>query len=188
MNMPTQAQITRRWIERVVIGHQLCPFAQQAVEAQRVRYRVSGARDDQQLWAELVEELTHLQERPAAELETSLLIHPQVLGDFDAYLGFVDLTEQLLVDMELEGVLQIATFHPDYQFADTDFDDPANYTNRAPYPMLHLLREASVEAVVAAHPDPEGIPDRNVALMRSLGIDAVQAERESVFEEGDSEV
>jgi uncharacterized protein len=183
MNAPTYAKITQRWIERVVIAHQLCPFARQAVEQGQVRYRVSDARDEQQLWTELVAELDTLHNSPTEEIETTLLIHPQVLGDFEAYLDFVAMTEPLLEDMELLGELQIATFHPHYQFADTDYDDPANYTNRAPYPTLHLLREASIEAVVAAHPDPEGIPARNVALLRSLGIDAVQAERDGVFEE-----
>jgi uncharacterized protein len=183
MNAQTYAQITQRWIERVVIAHQLCPFARHVVEQGQVRYRVSDARDEQQLWEELVQELDTISNTPAEEIETTLLIHPQVLGDFGDYLDFVAMTEPLLADMELVGDIQIATFHPDYQFADADFDDPANYTNRAPYPTLHLLREASVAAVVAAHPDPEGIPARNVALLRSLGIDAVQAERDGVFEE-----
>lgn len=182
MKAQTYAQITQRWIERVVITHQLCPFARQVVEQGRVRYRVSDARDEQQLWEELVEELDTLHDSPAEELETTLLIHPQVLGDFEAYLDFLAMTDALLEDMDLVGEIQIASFHPDYQFADAAYDDPANYTNRAPYPTLHLLREASVAAVVAAHPDPEGIPARNVALLRSLGLDAVQAEREEAFE------
>lgn len=182
MTAQDYARITQRWIERVVIQHQLCPFAQQVVERGQVRYRVSDARDEQQLWAELVEELDTLSQSPAEDIETTLLIHPQALGDFDAYLDFLAMTEALLEDMDLVGEIQLASFHPDYQFSDADYDDPANYTNRAPYPTLHLLREASVAAVVAAHPDPEGIPARNVALLRSLGLDAVQAEREEAFE------
>lgn len=187
MKLLAPAQLTRRWIEQVVIRHELCPFARKVVEREQVRYCVSDAKDEEQLWRELVEELRYLQAVGSQSIETSLLIHPQVLGDFHDYLDFVAMTDQLIADMDLEGIIQIATFHPDYQFEGTEFEDPANYTNRAPFPMLHLLREESIEAVVALHPDPEGIPERNVALMRALGLAEVDAEREQVFEGIDME-
>ncbi len=165
---------TRRFIDRVVIALGLCPFAQEPFRSGRVDVCVTDARDEATLLADLDAEMTRLVATDVDALETTLLVHPRVLGDFDAYNAFLDLAEGLLVERGYEGVLQIASFHPHYRFAGVPADDPANATNRSPWPMLHLLREASVSAAVALHPDAEAIPARNVERLRSLGPAAVR--------------
>jgi len=164
-------EATRRWLEKAVIGLNLCPFAGQPWRQGRVRLRVSDATDLQQLAEDLADELLALNEVDPANCETTLLIHPHVLGDFLDYNDFLDIADGLLEQLELDGILQVASFHPDYQFADSQSDDPANCTNRSPYPMLHLLREASIEAATANHPDPHAIYRRNIDTLRSLGVD-----------------
>jgi len=165
---------TLRWIDQMVIGQNLCPFAKRVVERGQARYRVSEAIVEDELWEQLVEELATLSQTEPEEIDTTLLIHPQVLKDFEEYLDFLAMTEGLLEDMELEGVIQIAGFHPDFTFEDSEPNDPGDYTNRSPYPMLHLLREDSVETAVAIHPDSEQIPVRNVAHLRALGLEEVK--------------
>ncbi len=160
---------TRRFVEQVVIALGLCPFAKEPWEAGRVDVRVSDARDEEALLVDLAIEAERLLASAPDELETTLLVHPHVLGDFAAYNDFLDLAEALLRERGHEGVLQIASFHPDYRFEGEPADDPAHATNRAPWPMLHLLREASITAAVAAHPDASAIPERNVALLREMG-------------------
>ncbi len=162
---------TRHWLEKVVIGLNLCPFAGLPWRQGRVRFRVSEAISEQQLAQDLADELLALQAADPAECETTLLIHPHVLGDFLDYNNFLDLADRLLEDLALDGTLQIASFHPDYQFADSEQDDPANCTNRSPYPMLHLLREASIEAATANIPNPEVIFERNIKMLQELGLD-----------------
>ncbi|MDZ7791544.1 MAG: DUF1415 domain-containing protein [Xanthomonadales bacterium] len=162
---------THRWLERVVIGLNLCPFAGSPWRQGRVRFEVSEAVTQQQLAEDLADELLALQASDPAERETTLLIHPQVLGDFLDYNDFLDVADRLLTDLELDGTLQVASFHPDYQFADSKPDDPANCTNRSPYPMLHLLREASIEAATANLADPEAIFERNIKTLRTLGVE-----------------
>ena len=117
------------------------------------------------------EELLHLRDTPAAEVDTTLVVHPQVLGDFLDYNDFLEQADALVVELELEGVLQVASFHPQYQFAGTLPDDIENCTNRSPYPTLHLLREDSVSRAVAAYPDADVIVDRNIETLRTLGRD-----------------
>lgn len=168
-------QATRQWLEEVVIGLNLCPFAASPWRQGRVRFRVSEATSQQQLAEDLVDELLALQACDPAECETTLLIHPQVLVDFLDYNDFLALADRLLEDLALDGTIQIASFHPDYQFADSQPDDPANCTNRSPYPMLHLLREASIEAATANMPNPEGIYERNIKTLQELGIDGWKA-------------
>ncbi len=168
---PLVVEATRQWLEKVVIGLNLCPFAAFPWRQGRVRFRVSDACDQQRLAEDLADELLALQAWVPVECETTLLIHPQVLGDFPDYNDFLDLADRLLEDLALDGTLQIASFHPDYQFADSRPDDPANCTNRSPYPMLHLLREASIEAATANLPDPDVIFERNIKTMRELGMD-----------------
>lgn len=168
---PQVVEATHRWLETVVIGLNLCPFAGWPWRQGRVRIRVSEATQQQQLAQDLADELLALQASNPAECETTLLIHPHVLGDFLDYNDFLDLADRLLEDLELDGILQIASFHPDYQFADSQPDDPANCTNRSPYPMLHLLREASIEAATANMPDPEMIFERNIKTLQKLGMD-----------------
>ena len=163
--------ITRRWLERAVIGLNLCPFAKAVVAKDQVRFVLSYATTPEALLAELGEELLRLRDTPAEQIDTTLLIHPQVLGDFLDYNDFLDDADALVEALALDGVLQVASFHPDYQFAGSAPDDVENFTNRAPYPILHLLREDSVARAVAAFPDPDAIVERNIETLRGIGVD-----------------
>ncbi|MFA9216027.1 MAG: DUF1415 domain-containing protein [Sphingomonadaceae bacterium] len=160
---------TQSWLEKAVIGLNLCPFAKAVHVKQQVRYVVSTASTPEALLEQLMEELEYLAEADPERVDTTLLIHPQVLTDFEDYNEFLDVADAALEDMDLVGVLQVASFHPQYQFADTAADDIENYTNRAPYPTLHLLREDSVERAVAAFPEAEQIFEKNMATLRELG-------------------
>ena len=162
---------TRRWLERAVIGLNLCPFAKAVHAKGQVRYVLSDAGTPQALLAQLGEELLLLRDTPAEEVDTTLLVHPGVLADFLDYNDFLDDADALVEALGLDGVLQVASFHPDYQFAGTRPDDIGNSSNRAPYPTLHLLREDSVERAVAAFPDPDAIVERNIETLRQLGAD-----------------
>lgn len=161
---------TRDWLEQAVIGLNLCPFAKAVHVKGQIRYVVSRADSDEALLDELVAELAHLVRTPPEQTETTLLIVPQRLGDFADFLAFADLADITLRLHGHAGVLQIATFHPDYVFADADgADDAANLTNRAPWPTLHLLREVSLTRATDAIPDAADIYERNIALARKLG-------------------
>jgi hypothetical protein len=160
---------TRRWLERAVVGLNLCPFADSVYRGNRVRLQVSEQRSAAGLLEELRAELLLLQSADPARCETVLLIHPWVLNDFIEYNEFLAVCDAAVADLELEGELQVASFHPQYQFADTQPEDIDNYTNRSPYPMLHLLRESSVERAVAAIGDPDEIYLRNIRTLRQLG-------------------
>lgn len=160
---------TRRWLERAVIGLNLCPFAKAVHAKGQVRYVLSDADDPRDLLAQLGEELVLLRDTPAQEVDTTLLVHPQVLTDFLDYNDFLDQADALVEQLGLEGVLQVASFHPDYRFAGTDPDDIANASNRSPWPTLHLLREDSVSRAVDAFPDPDAIVERNQETLRALG-------------------
>ena len=162
---------TRRWVSDFVIGLNLCPFAKAVQTKGQVRYVVTHAESGVRLLEELQRELATLQAADPNELDTTLLIHPHVLGDFFDYNDFLAEVDDLLQELELEGELQVASFHPDYCFAGSAADDPANYTNRSPYPMLHLLRETSVTRAVEAFPDTATIPERNVELLRNMSAD-----------------
>ena len=159
----------RRWLDRAVIGLNLCPFAKAVYARNQVRIVVSDASTPRALLEELGEEMVLLRNTPAEQIDTTLLVHPQVLGDFLDYNDFLDDADALVEALELDGVLQVASFHPHYQFDGTGPDDAENLTNRAPYPILHLLREDSVDRAVAAYPEPESIIERNVARMQELG-------------------
>lgn len=159
----------RRWLERAVIGLNLCPFAKSAYVRNQVRIVISDADNTDDLRAELGEEMLRLRDTAPEQIDTTLLVHPQVLGDFLDYNDFLDDADALLQALELDGVLQVASFHPDYQFAGTEFDDAGNNTNRAPHPVLHLLREDSIDRAVAAYPEPDAIIERNIATMEKLG-------------------
>jgi uncharacterized protein len=161
---------TQRWLERAVIGLNLCPFAKAEHVHGRIRYRVSDAHTTDALAQHLEEEIIYLLAADPAKTETTLLIHPQVLGDFLDYNDFLAEADAVLERADLDVQLQIASFHPHYQFAGTATDDIDNYTNRSPYPMLHLLREDSVERAVAAFPDAAQIYERNIATLRALGL------------------
>ncbi|RNF82195.1 DUF1415 domain-containing protein [Montanilutibacter psychrotolerans] len=162
---------TRRWLERAVIGLNLCPFAKAVYAKQQVRFVLSDAHDEEALLVQLGEELARLQATDPDEIDTTLIVHPHVLGDFLDYNDFLDLADAAVEELGYEGEIQVASFHPDYQFAGSDIDDVGNCSNRSPYPMLHLLREASVERAVAAFPDPEVIVERNLETLEKLGIE-----------------
>jgi uncharacterized protein len=161
---------TRRWLERAVLGLNLCPFARPVYVREQIRYTVSAATTPEALLSDLIAELRTLAAAPET-IETTLLIHPDVLNDFLDYNDFLGIAEATVADLGLEGVIQIASFHPRYRFAGTAEDDIENYTNRSPYPLLHLLREASVERAVAAFPEAAEIYEKNIATMRALGIE-----------------
>jgi hypothetical protein len=162
---------TRRWLERAVIGLNLCPFAKAVVAKQQLRVVLSDATSPEALLAELGEELLRLRDTPALEIDTTLLVHPGVLVDFLDYNDFLEQADALVEALELDGVLQVASFHPRYQFAGSEPDAVENFTNRSPYPTLHLLREDSVSRAVDAYPDPDAIIERNIATLRALGVE-----------------
>ncbi|PLZ01455.1 DUF1415 domain-containing protein [Burkholderia sp. WAC0059] len=162
---------TRHWLERAVIGLNLCPFAKGVYVKNQIRYAVSDATDLPGVLTDLEAELRRLQQADAADLDTTLLILPRALADFPDFNDCLHFADRLLGQLGLEGTLQIASFHPRYQFAGTAPDDIENYTNRAPYPILHLLREASIERAVEAFPDAADIYERNQQTLRELGLD-----------------
>ncbi|AKZ61673.1 peptidase [Herbaspirillum hiltneri N3] len=166
----TVAALTRAWVAEAVIGLNLCPFAKSVYVKDQIRYVVSHADNEADLAQQLLTELQHLQAADPELLDTTLLIHPRVLQDFYDYNSFLDVADQVLEDAGLDGVIQIASFHPQYQFADAGPDDIDNYTNRSPFPVLHLLRESSIDRAVAAFPEASAIFERNIATMRDLGL------------------
>jgi len=162
---------TRTWLEKAVIGLNLCPFAKSVHLHDRIRYFVSGARSPARLLDELMAELRTLHAADPVQCETTLLIHPHVLSDFSDYNEFLGQADDAIAELGLEGVIQVASFHPRYQFEGAGPDDIENYTNRSPYPMLHLLRESSVERAVTTHPDTTAIYRKNMDTLRALGHD-----------------
>ncbi len=166
---------TRTWLERAVIGLNLCPFAKAVAVKDQIRYVVTEVDTPAELMEALATELRLLAEADPATLDTTLLIHPKVLTDFLDFNWFMELADQALEEMGLEGVLQVAHFHPQFQFADTLADDITNYTNRSPYPTLHLLREDSVDRAVDAFPEASAIYEKNIDTLRTLGHAGWQA-------------
>jgi uncharacterized protein len=164
-------QNTQEWLIKAVIGLNLCPFAKSVHVKEQIRYVVSDATNIEQLLEQLAQELEYLAEVSPEKTDTTLLIHPNVLQDFLEYNDFLDLADGLIEELNLDGQLQIASFHPQYQFADTEFDDITNYTNRAPYPTLHLIREESVDRAVEAFPEAESIYEVNMATLKNLGLE-----------------
>ncbi len=160
---------TRAWVNRAVIGLNLCPFAKGPQSKGQVRYVVCPATDPEGLLVVLREELRRLAEASSDRVETALLIHPYVLNDFADYNDFLDVAEAAVQELDLEGVLQVASFHPQYQFSGSAPGDPGNATNRSPYPTLHLIREESIDRAVEAFPDAAAIFDDNIATMERLG-------------------
>jgi uncharacterized protein len=160
---------TRRWIELVVIGLNLCPFARRVFAGELIRYVVTPATVPDALLSALAAELTALASAPRSTVETTLLVHPNALTDFLDYNDFLADADRLIDELGLRGVIQIASFHPQYRFAGTKPDAVENYTNRSPYPMLHLLREESVSEVNRDPAVMVGIPEQNIATMRALG-------------------
>lgn len=173
MNESHYIDATRRWVERVVVALNLCPFARKELVQERIRFVCSEAASEEALLCDVHDELQYLEQHP--DVETTLLIHPRVLQEFDAYLDGLADAEALLAHLGFEGVYQIASFHPDYQFAGTDNEAAENYTNRSPYPMMHLLREQSLEQAIAGYPDIDSIPRNNIDRVASLGVPAMKA-------------
>jgi hypothetical protein len=160
---------TKTWLERAVIGLNLCPFAKSVFVKKQVRYALTAASSADELLAELAHELTRLAETDPAELETTLLIHPLAMADFLDFHFFLSEVDALIRNLDYDGVFQVASLHPQYEFAGSEPDDIANFTNRSPYPTLHLLRESSIDRAVAAFPEAETIFERNIETMESLG-------------------
>lgn len=160
---------TRNWLEKAVIGLNLCPFAKAVHVKQQVRYVVSNATTPEALLENLMDELQLLSDTDPETTDTTLLIHPFVLNDFLDYNEFLDVADAAVEDMQLDGELQVASFHPDYQFADSDVNDIGNYSNRSPYPILHLLREESITRAVEAFPEAADIFDKNIETLEKLG-------------------
>jgi len=174
MQMPSHDVViddTRRWLTRAVIGLNLCPFAKAVEVKQQIRFVVSDATDAEGVVQDLARELEFLAEADPEAVDTTLLMLPVALADFMDFNDFLDVADALLVELQLDGILQVADFHPDYQFADAEPDDVANCTNRAPYPTLHLLREASIDRAVEAFPDAADIYETNIRTLRALGAE-----------------
>jgi len=163
---------TKSWVERVVIGCNFCPFAGKAFIEKKIHFELVQANSIKLQLESVLLELQRLDER--SDLETTLILFLDKFSDFESYLDFLSLAEGLLAAHDYEGVYQIASFHPEYIFAGSDEDDPANYTNRSPYPMIHLLREESVSKAVDLYPDVDGIPERNIAFARNKGLEAMK--------------
>ncbi len=171
---PSDEQIladTRRWIEEAVIGLNLCPFAKSVYVKNQVRLVVSRARHVDAFLDDLDRELALLRDTPAEQIDTTLLIHPTLFPDFLVFNDFLDVVDEVVQEHELDGVLQVAPFHPMFQFEGTDLHDPDNLTNRAPYPTLHLLREDSIDRAVQSGDSAEDIVERNLDTVRRLGLE-----------------
>lgn len=166
---------TQTWLEKAVIGLNLCPFAKAVHVKNRIRYVLSKATREEDLQTELQRELEFLRGTKPEDVETTLLIHPDVLNDFLAFNDFLGVADDLLEELELDGVLQIASFHPDYQFAGTEPNDIENYTNRSPYPTLHILREESITRAVETYPDTDEIYQKNQDTLNKLGLKGWQS-------------
>jgi uncharacterized protein len=175
MDALTPVAMTRQWLESVVIGLNLCPFARKPYLESRVRFVPVEASAPSGVLAALEGELAWLAEPDHAEVETSILIVTNTLQDFYTYNDFLVPVDKLIWRLGFEGVFQVASFHPDYQFADTSPEDPGNLTNRAPFPLLHILREASLSQVLEIYPDPDAIPERNIAQMQGLSLEQRRA-------------
>ncbi|MDD4967021.1 DUF1415 domain-containing protein [Halothiobacillus sp.] len=175
----TLINTVRQWVEQLVIGYNLCPFAKRELVRDRVRFVVSRAQDEEQLLVDLENELTLLGTDEG--IETTLLITPQVLQDFFDFNQFLGRADRRVAQLKLKGVFQIASFHPDYQFGGTEPDDAENYTNKSPYPVLHLLREASLDRAIENYPDAESIPERNIEQLELMGSDQLRRLLEDCF-------
>ena len=173
--MPTTEPITltRQWLETIVIGLQLCPFAKKPFKQDGIRYALSSAVSDEERIDELIKECQSLDENK--QIETSLIIYPQGLEDFFDYGQFVQWANSTIKNNGWQGVYQIASFHPDYVFANTHANDRENFTNRAPYPIIHLLRESTLAEAIDTFPDTESIPAKNIATMQALSEQEMQA-------------
>jgi len=179
---------TRYWVKSTVIHYNLCPFANKVFSSDRLGFEVSSANSEEALLEDCLLAIQQLLAVPRDEIETSLLIHPHIMNEFSDYNNFLDMLDVLLEEMSLDGVVQIASFHPQYCFADSDESDAANFTNRSPYPMLHILREESITEAIEEWTerslDVEQIPLRNIETLRKLGSDILESQLQACYREG----
>lgn len=164
---------TRLWLENLIIHYSICPFAREVAEKNTLYYCVDAGLTVEENLQTLINQAVRLDSDN--DIETTLLIYEANFADFDDFLDYLVLANDLLAAQGYEGIYQLASFHPDYCFEGSDEKDAANYTNRSPYPMLHLIREASIEKILEIYPNPENIPQRNIKLLRQLGLEKVQA-------------
>jgi len=164
---------TLAWLKSIIIEYSICPFAKRELDRGSIYFSVNHDATIEPCLLQLMDECDRLDTEP--DIETTLLIYTKAFVEFDDYLDFLEVAESLLIEQGYEGTYQLASFHPDYCFQGSAPDDAANYTNRSPYPMLHLLRETSIERAVTSHPDPENIPQHNIELTRKLGLAKMQA-------------
>ena len=186
MNSDDIIRPVRAWVEQLVVAERLCPFARRPLEAGAVRFVATNATGEAGLLEALTVEAHHLLEHP--DIETTLLIHPHALGEFSTYNQFLDEVDALLRHLEVEGVIQVASFHPNYQFAGTDPEDAENYSNRSPYPLLHLIREESIDAAVAAYDQIEEIPERNIAHLKHIGASTLARRLAACFQDSNGPI
>ena len=173
--MPDDSKIisqTQCWINKVIVGLNFCPFAKREIDSGRVHYQICRDTDIEQVLHCLVEECQRIDENPG--IETTLLILPEGFQLFENYLDLLELANEVLVAQEYEGIYQLASFHPDYCFEGESDSDAANYTNRSPYPMLHLIKEASIEQSLETYPNPESIPKRNIKVARDKSAEQMR--------------
>jgi hypothetical protein len=163
---------TKKWLETIVIARNICPFAKRVFDDRKIHFQLENSTDVATCLENLLEECARLDENE--NIETTLLIYSKAFVDFDEYLDFVEIAETLLEAEDYEGIYQVASFHPNYCFEGSNENDAANYTNRSPYPMLHLLRESSLEEALQNYANPESIPENNIKLTRELGLQAMQ--------------
>ena len=174
---PARAEVERKtlaWVKDFVIGLNLCPFARPLLASEALRVTVCEANDDEGVAAALLDEIQLIQKASESEVATTLVVFPNALQGFDGYLAFLDGAQQLLEEMDLLGVLQLASFHPDYRFDGEPMDAASHFTNRAPFPMIHLLREDMVTRALETYPNPEQIPERNIQKLEDLGLERLQ--------------
>lgn len=179
-NPPAIISQTQTWLSTVIIAHKLCPFAEREFDSGRIHYAVI---ETDRFEAQLETVIKHCGDLDEdKDRETTLLIFPNGVSEFEAYLDLLEQAGALMKDQGYEGVYQLASFHPDYRFNGASEDDPSNYTNRSPYPILHILREASVERALESYPNPEDIPARNIELTRDIGLTAMKAMLKRCYE------
>ena len=167
-------QQVQQWLENVVIGLNLCPFASKPNRNKQIHIHVSEGSTEEQLLEDIYQQLRILDETPADELETTLVVAPNLFEAFDDYNQFLDLVDALLIQAGKDGTYQIASFHPDYCFFGTEPEDAENLTNRSPFPIIHLIREESIEKVLKHYPDPEAIPERNIECVENLSKEQIR--------------
>lgn len=161
-------QQVRQWLENVVIGLNLCPFAAKPNRNKQIKIYVSETTSEEELLEDIYQQLQELDQTPVEQLETTLVVTPNLFAKFDDYNQFLNIIDALIIQTGKEGIYQVASFHPNYCFYGAQPDDVENLTNRSPFPIFHLIREASMEKVLKHYPDPEGIPDRNIECVENL--------------------